>query len=112
MEDYKELIKKSLEALSYAEQINPNTFYLTRADLKIIADAIERLIEEKNVLELQNHLERCEHENTRKKLDMAIRELENKSSCYTCANDEYCHGIKSNEPDICCGNYKWRGVSE
>lgn len=48
MNDYKELIKKSLEALSYAEQINPNIFYLTRADLKIIADAIEQLVKERD----------------------------------------------------------------
>lgn len=50
MKDYEELIKKSLEVLSYAEQINPNAFYLTRADLKIIADAIEQLMHERFII--------------------------------------------------------------
>lgn len=81
MNDYKELVdslricvkyKKAAEALCNAE---------------LAADAIEQLVKERDVLQLQNHLERCEHEHTRKERDAAVADLKEINLCYWCYNN-------------------------
>lgn len=63
MNDYKELIKKLRNAGGGCEGIKM---------AHDAADAIEQLVIERNVLEFQNHLERCEHEHTKKERDELV----------------------------------------
>lgn len=98
MSDYKELIDKLRESEAHMGRFGIFARAVKRAEIKAVADAIEQL--------------RTELDAVRKERDAAVRELQYKSACYTCANDEYCHGTKSKEPDLACGNYEWRGVQE
>lgn len=120
MDDYKELIAKFRAKKndgwqkdgSYQEQI------ITVQDILDAEDAIERLVKERNRLELQNHLERCEHAHTRKERDAAVDDLMRNKTCSVCSNNkniEICRECL--RIDLLAGQtvhkmWQWRGARE
>ena len=122
MSDYDKLVEilrsYSTEVISY--KIDGTFAYAVTA----AADAIEKLVKDRNVLQLQNHLERCEHEHTRKERDAAIADLKQASKipyggchlctsirteiCKECYRSDMFAEIAKNPTD----HWEWRGVQE
>lgn len=113
MNDYKELIGDIGDLL-----ITHPSETLCKRLLKQAADAIEQLVNEKNTLELLNHLERCEHDHTRKERDAAmadlnaiVHDMENTcicDYCIGCVSNGFREGCKTDDGD----RWEWRGVQE
>lgn len=121
MTDYKELIEETRGFANrlryYLDEDVPYMEWEIDA-VEDAADAIEKLINEKSTLELLNHLERCEHDHTRKERDAAVADLTNIvhdmwttcicDYCIGCVSNGFREGCKTDNGD----RWKWRGVQE
>ena len=48
-----------------------------------------------------------------KKLSSAVHDLGVASECWSCKRNGKCHpDVSVKLPDVCCGNYKWRGATD
>ena len=123
-EDYTDLVER---LKFYADTADDRVYGIcvnAPETMKIAAAAIEKLVKDRNVLQLQNHLERCEHEHTRKERDAAIADLKQASKipfggCHLCTSigTEICKEcyrcdlfaeIAKNPTD----HWEWRGMQD
>lgn len=52
-------------------------------------------------------------ERLEKKLKSAVQDLGVASECWSCKRNSKCHpDMPVRGPDVCCGNYEWRGVTD
>lgn len=116
MSEYKELVAELKELAEEEKELASNSGDIYCAEkLALAADAIEQLVKDRNVLQLQNHLERCEHEHTRKERDAAVADLyelftKDESPCAFCVAEHCDKCIKPDRIDYPC--WEWRGVQE
>lgn len=48
-----------------------------------------------------------------KKLSSAVHDLRVAGECWSCKRNGKCHpDVSVKLPDVCCGNYKWRGATD
>lgn len=117
-DDYTDLVERLKFYADTADDMVYGICVNAPETMKIAAAAIEKLVKDRNVLQLQNHLERCEHEHTRKERDAAVADITNivHDMANTCICD-YCVGCeKDGHHDECKtdegDSWEWRGVQE
>ena len=114
-EDYTDLVERLKFYADTADDMVYGICVNAPETMKIAAAAIEKLVKDRNVLQLQNHLERCEHEHTRKERDAAVADLyelftKDESPCAFCVAE---HCDKCIKPDrIDYPYWEWRGMQD
>lgn len=109
-EDYTDLVERLKFYADTADDMVYGICVNAPETMKIAAAAIEKLVKDRNVLQLQNHLERCEHEHTRKERDAAVADLKHDGNCRCCKKNDICGGLSHG---YCGGTvWEWRGVQD